>query len=407
MKAQGTGKVSIQEDWEKYDCLAKRQIIRKLMPCRVNITVFANNPHIPQVDVQARPAKSGDAVGQSRQDVPPMNLEPACESDQAGTSNKHAEPTSSSESPEDMSEQVSKRNGEDADSQIPMEQTQPAKPGDRFLALLREEQIMLRRAHQNLCHPSPSKLSAMLRSQGARSDLTQAVFDMPCDVCASKQLPKIARPCTVKLELDFNDKVFIDGVTWTNNQGKSFHFYHLIDQATNCHTAVPAPNRSAENAVQSVLDAWFQWAGPPNMLVTDFATEFLSEHFSNFLQRFDVKSTTVAPNAHWQNGRCERHGHVLQEMLSKIDMEQPISTYHEMQMALVQCTQAKNMLSIRRGYSPEVLVFGKSSRIPGSLTSSDNDTSLASADRDDAHGIAFRKSLAPERESQSGISSSR
>ena len=108
-----------------------------------------------------------------------------------------------------------------------MEQSQPAKPGDRFLALSREEQMMLRRAHQNLCHPSPSKLSAVLRSQGARSDLTQAVFDMPCDVCASKQLPKIARPCTVKLELDFNDKVFIDGVTCTNSQGKKLSFLPL------------------------------------------------------------------------------------------------------------------------------------------------------------------------------------
>ena len=53
MKARGTGKISIQETWEKYDCLAKRQIIRKLMPCRVNITVFADNPH----------TRSGCAIG--------------------------------------------------------------------------------------------------------------------------------------------------------------------------------------------------------------------------------------------------------------------------------------------------------------------------------------------------------
>jgi hypothetical protein len=127
--------------------------------------------------------------------------------------------------------------------------------------------------------------------------------------------------------------------------------------------------------------------------VTDSATEFTSEYFSNFLQRFDVKTTTIAPHAHWQNGHCERHGHVPQEMLSKIEAEHPINTYMEMHQALIQCTQAKNSLSIRRGYSPEVLVFGKSSRLPGSITSSVNDTFLASADRDDAQGVAFRKSL--------------
>ena len=39
-------------------------------------------------------------------------------------------------------------------------------------------------------------------------------------------------------------------------------------------------------------------------------------------------------------------------------------------------------------------MFGKSSRIPGSITSCDMVSSLASADREDAQGISFRKSLA-------------
>ena len=73
--------------------------------------------------------------------------------------------------------------------------------------------------------------------------------------------------------------------------------------------------------------------------MTDSATEFTSEYFSNFLQRFDVKTTTIAPHAHWQNGHCERHGHVPQEMLSKIEAEHPINTYMEMHQALIQCNQ--------------------------------------------------------------------
>ena len=128
--------------------------------------------------------------------------------------------------------------------------------------------------------------------------------------------------------------------------------------------------------------------------MTDAGTEFTSEHFMEFLQKFDVKPVTAAPHAHWQNGRCERHGHILQTMLSKIDHDMPIQTYTELQRPLVQCTHAKNFLSIRKGFSPEVLVFGKSSRLPGSLVSCDSMSSLSSADRDDAHGIAFRQSLA-------------
>eukprot|EP00435_Cladocopium_sp_Y103_P051911 s2127_g16.t1 len=268
----------------------------------------------------------------------------------------------------------------------------PAK-NNRFLALPREEQMMLRRAHQNLCHPSPEQLSTVLRAQGVRPELSQAVFDMECSTCAAHQRPKVARPSSLKDELDFNDKIFIDGITWTGKSGKSFHFYHILDQATNFHVAVPAPCRAAEQAVQCVLESWFQWAGPPNMMVTDSGTEFTSEYFSEFLQRHDVKPVTTAPLAHWQNGRCERHGQILQSMLDKIDHEMPIQTYKELQQALAQCTHAKNTLSIRKGYSPEVLVFGKSSRIPGSVTSCESMSSMASADRTDAYGIAFRRSL--------------
>jgi transposase InsO family protein len=108
-----------------------------------------------------------------------------------------------------------------------------------------------------------------------------------------------------------------------------------------------------------VAESWFQWAGPPNVLVTDAGTEFTSSHFMEFLQKNDVKATTTAPHAHWQNGRCERHGHILQSMLNKVDHDSPIQTYTELQQVLAQCTHAKNTLSIRRGFSPEILVFGK------------------------------------------------
>eukprot|EP00435_Cladocopium_sp_Y103_P033773 s3413_g8.t1 len=266
--------------------------------------------------------------------------------------------------------------------------------GERFRALPKEEQAMLKRAHKNLCHPNAEQLSAVLRSQGCRPELSQAVFDMKCPTCASSQKPKISRPSTLKCELDFNDKIFIDGITWTSKQGQNFHFYHLLDQATNFHVAIPAPSRTAEQAIQKTTEAWLQWAGPPNMLVSDPATEFTSDLYQEFLQKHDIKGITTSPNADWQNGRCERHGEILQAMLTKIDLEQPITTYLEFQQALVQSTHAKNTLSIRRGYSPEILVFGKSSKIPGSVVSSEDLAAHESANRDDAQGIHFRRHLA-------------
>ena len=388
--------------WEKYDTLSKRQIIRQSPACRVNITMFAA---VKAEDHQS-PMPSSETVPEAESPD-----QPAADD---GTSNPESLKLENSENQvnENPSEEdpnqgvpdiVRKPEPLEKDPRPPSAVSPAAETpsstglerhGPRFRALPKEEQAMIKRAHQNLCHPSPEQLSAVFRSKGCRPEICQAVFDLQCSTCATCQKPKIARPSTLKDALDFNDKVFIDGVTWTSKAGTMFHFYHLIDQATNYHVAVPAPSRSADQAINKVSESWFLWAGPPNTLIMDSATEFTSEMFGEFLQRHDVRGVVTSPHAHWQNGRCERHGQILQSMLNKIDIDSPITTYKDLQQALIQCTHAKNTLSIRAGFAPEVLVFGKNSKLPGSNISSDEISAHASANSEDAQGIAFRQNLA-------------
>ena len=392
LKVRDTQEIMVERSWEKYDQISKRQLNRSSPPCRVNITMFAANPE--SIPIRAPCTENPEGIHQpaksSDQGMPEVAIKQTLKEPQ-NTSTETKPEISETIEPIDDAENTDK----DATLRSPPHETSDMEShGPRFRALPREEQAMLKRAHKNLCHPSPEQLSQVLRSQGCRSEVSQAVYDMKCSTCASQQRPKISRPSALKTELDFNDKVFIDGVTWTSKGGQSFHFYHILDQATNYHVAVPAPSRAAEQAVQKISDAWFQWAGPPNSMIMDSATEFTSEKFEEFLQRHDVKSTITCPHAHWQNGRSERHGQILQTMLTKIDTESPITSFHDMQQALIQCTHAKNTLSIRRGFSPEVLVFGKSSKIPGSNVSSDEVSAHESALREDAHGIMFRRNLA-------------
>ena len=69
-------------------------------------------------------------------------------------------------------------------------------------------------------------------------------------------------------------------------------------------------------------------------------------------------------------------------------------TIQILQQALWWCIQAKNANSIRKGYAPEVLVLGKHTRMPGSITSDHLLPAHALADADTANGIAFRRQLA-------------
>ena len=168
---------------------------------------------------------------------------------------------------------------------------------------------------------------------------------------------------------------------------------HIIDHGTSYHVACVAPSRQASQAIQNLTTTWLQWAGAPNEMIVDSATELNSEEFMEFLQKHNIKCTTVVPDGHWQNGRSERHGAILESMLSKYDLEAPINSYTDLQQALWFIMQAKNASSLRRGFAPEVLVFGKHTRLPGSIMSDDNISAHCLADSETAQGLASRRQL--------------
>ena len=379
VEVRGSKRPMIEDSWEPWENLAKRQLIRSSHSSHVNITVFAANP-----DPDVAPIQHPEASSSSQPSVPdeltpeesapvdgPEPVEPDDDKVEIPQISKIPEPNSSDQA--------------DIQSQ---------QHGSRFLALPAEERSLLIRIHKNLGHPSPQVLGQVLRQRGYPRTMTQALEDYQCSTCIMHQKPKIPRPATLKTETDFGDKVSTDGVTWTNQSGTSFHFYHYLDHGTNFQVAVAAPNRSAEQAIEKFVQAWISWAGPPNELYTDSATEFTSETFQKFLQQNNIKPNVIPPDAHWQLGRTERHGEILQTMLSKYETEHAVQNYADLQIALAMCTAAKNSCSLRHGFSPEVLVFGKGLRLPGSLSSDDHLPSHMAALDDTGHGIRFRTQLA-------------
>ena len=116
--------------------------------------------------------------------------------------------------------------------------------------------------------------------------------------------------------MDFNDRIFIDGLTSTNNKGGAYHLYRVIDWATNFHMAHVAPSKITEDAAQAPMTMWLSWAAAPGEILVDAASEFNGEAFMIFLQSHNIKGTTISPEAHFQNGKAERHGAILDKMLT-------------------------------------------------------------------------------------------
>ena len=269
-----------------------------------------------------------------------------------------------------------------------------AKQSARFQALPRDEQVALLRAHKNLGHPSGERLSTLLRAQSYRAEIAQAALDLKCSTCQESQQPKLARPGSIRDELDFNDRICMDEFDWTNKEGTKFRVYHIVDWATNFQCARIVPDKSTTAIVQLMIEMWFSWAGSPSEMLVDAGTEFNSEEFAEFAQANNIKLTTISPEAQYQNGKAERHGSVLKTMLTKFESDHPITPYQDLSQALYWCIRAKNASSLKKGFAPEVLVLGKQSRIPGSVCSDEMLPAHFLADSETAQGVSFRRQLA-------------
>ena len=77
-----------------------------------------------------------------------------------------------------------------------------------------------------------------------------------------------------------------------------------------------------------------------------------------------------------------------------MDHEDSINDFDKLELSLSMATHTKNQWSRHRGYPPDVLVFGKSVKVPGSVISSSDRAAHMVAESTQPEGIRFREELA-------------
>lgn len=138
-----------------------------------------------------------------------------------------------------------------------------------------EQRQQLIRMHNNLGHPDATVLRHVLKDQQWPPEAVERIKDLHCSSCCERQKPRLARPSHLGRHRHFNDLVAMDAVTWTNAQGQSFLFYHIIDTSTNFHVAIPCEHRPNSETLSPLFTKhWINWAGPPKMLLHDSAGDF-------------------------------------------------------------------------------------------------------------------------------------
>ena len=277
---QRTKKIQIEDEWEEWKYLSARQQWRRSHPSFLNITVFARNHDLDHVSAVIQPAEPARAT----------------QSQTLERSQASSVPEIRAEAPSPMPSPTTQET-----SLMPSQVDEISQDhGPKFLSMSTENRKLALRLHKNLGHPEPAKLCKILQQRGYTQELSRGIMDLKCSVCQMQQRPKLQRPSTLKEELEFGDKVAMDGVKWTNRQGQEFHFYHFIDYGTNYHTAVIAPNRA--EAQERLTTGWLNWAGPPNEMLLDSATEFSAEHECALPS--DPTRCTVAVGPHRTSWRC-------------------------------------------------------------------------------------------------------
>ena len=169
---KGLQDVMLDPTWEAWESLSKRQITRPTEPASLMITMFGTRVKDSSLQFpDIRPLRTQVGLRSQAVNHPSSQSDPAAD--------VAADPLTDHPSPSDS----------------------------KFDALTPEQQQWLLQVHKNLGHPDAKKMSVLLKQQGVDAQLVNAVSGLRCPTCVAHQLPKLARPSSIHMDRDFNDRV--------------------------------------------------------------------------------------------------------------------------------------------------------------------------------------------------------
>ena len=243
----------------------------------------------------------------------------------------------------------------------------PVPAQDRLDAPTPELRRELFRIHRNLGHPDRQSFCRALKHAGVKPDIIKWVkIHFDCPICSSRKRPVSHRPAHLSRRLDFNEVVGVDLIYYERKP-----LLNMLCWGTNFQQVALLPDSSARETAKALIQCWFGHYGPPKMLICDQGTEFTGKEFSMLVSDYAVVLHYTDTASPWQNSRTERAGGIFKSRLAKVCLETSVISEEDLQLAIVETTNAHNQYYNRSGYSPYQRVFGTSMRVPASLLSDD------------------------------------
>ena len=164
-----TQRLRVEDQGEEWEQLAQRKLVRSLVPCSINITMFAcNHPNapasMPDSEIQMPAGPQSHVPDGQIHEPGPAAVPPDAHSNQE-TIMSDAERSSSvpaKAQPMNMPSEAIPTDVQDRNLKVDVQSQQH---GSKFLALPGNEKQLLLQMHKNLGHPSHQVLSQVLRPE--------------------------------------------------------------------------------------------------------------------------------------------------------------------------------------------------------------------------------------------------
>eukprot|EP00439_Symbiodinium_sp_Y106_P045755 s2167_g5.t2 len=208
----------------------------------------------------------------------------------------------------------------------------------------------LRRAHQNLGHPSTADFVRHLRVAGAGADVLRAAGSLKCETCIRTQAPSISRPAAIANVLQFNQVVGADLLYVHDVNGKKHEMLSIVDFSSSYHVVVPVARKDTHTLEQAFCHNWVNVFGAPGTIAIDL---------ENGLQK------ALARTADW-TGMAIRSCGLWKAIFNRVSEDKNV-TQADIALAVGAVSHAKNTLRKVSGYSPAQHVFGQTPAAPDDL----------------------------------------
>ena len=239
--------------------------------------------------------------------------------------------------------------------------------------LTANQKSVIQNIHNNCGHRSREEFLRAFRLSRARPEVLNHVRrEFECPACAAQgHPPKPRMPAGLPQTFRFNETLGVDLFEIESPDGTKITFCNMVCRGTLYQLCIPILDKTAATVAKCITERWFQYFGPPLVIIADQEKEFVGTQFKEFTNANSILLHIIDVMAPWQNGWIDRHGDIYKNMFERALWLHSPSGPDALQRLAMECNAAKNRLSNRSGYSPLQRVFGIGHRLPADLTSDD------------------------------------